>query len=73
MCRLSFVGIGIVFALKLSGYPAAYGWSSMICVLFFLSGIQLFCLGILGQYLAKTYLETKHRPVYIVKEEGHKE
>lgn len=68
LCLLSFLGIIAVVALKLNGVSAAYGWSSLICVLFFLSGVQLFCLGILGQYLAKTYLETKRRPLYIVKE-----
>ncbi|MBO4643613.1 MAG: glycosyltransferase family 2 protein [Alphaproteobacteria bacterium] len=68
LCSLSFLGISVVILLKLTGAPAAYGWSSLICVLFFLSGVQMFCLGILGRYLAKTYLETKHRPLYIVKE-----
>lgn len=68
LCFLSFLGIATVVGLKLAGAPAAYGWSSLICILFFLSGVQLFCLGILGRYLAKTYLETKHRPLYIVKE-----
>ena len=36
--------------------------------MFFVGGVQLFCTGIIGEYLAKTYLETKHRPVYIIKE-----
>ena len=40
----------------------------MMCVILFLGGVQLFCMGILGQYLAKTYLETKKRPIYIVQE-----
>lgn len=47
---------------------AASGWPTIVCLILFLSGVQLFCIGILGQYLAKTYLETKNRPVYIVKE-----
>lgn len=47
---------------------SVYGWSSMMCVIFFLSGLQLMCLGVIGQYLAKTYLETKRRPPYIVRE-----
>ena len=42
------------------------GWASMICVIIFVGGIQLFCLGIMGQYIAKIYMETKHRPHYIV-------
>ncbi|MEG0378268.1 MAG: glycosyltransferase family 2 protein [Eubacterium sp.] len=49
------------------GDPVA-GYPSMICVIFFIGGIQLFCMGILGQYLAKTYLETKRRPIYLIKE-----
>ena len=44
------------------------GWPSMVCILLFVSGIQLLCMGIIGQYLAKTYLETKKRPIYIVRE-----
>ena len=40
----------------------------MVCIIFLCSGMQLFCMGVLGQYLAKTYLETKHRPVYITRE-----
>lgn len=49
------------------GEPVA-GYPSMICGIFFIGGIQLLCLGILGQYLSKTYLETKKRPIYIAKE-----
>ena len=49
------------------GDPAA-GFPTLICTIFFIGGIQLLCLGILGQYLSKMYLEVKRRPVYIVKE-----
>ncbi len=49
------------------GDPVA-GYPSLVCIICFISGIQLFCVGILGQYLSKTYLETKRRPVYIVRE-----
>ncbi len=52
----------IVFGESVAGYPTT------ICVIFLLSGLQLFCTGILGQYLSKTYLETKRRPIYIAKE-----
>jgi len=45
-----------------------HGWPSLVCIIFFVSGIQLFCMGILGQYLSKTYLETKKRPIYIIKD-----
>ncbi len=44
------------------------GWPSLVCIVFFVGGIQLFSTGIIGQYLSKTYLETKNRPIYIVKE-----
>ena len=44
------------------------GWPTIACLVLFLSGIQLLCVGILGQYLAKTYLESKKRPIYIAKE-----
>ena len=40
----------------------------MVCIMLFLGGIQLFCIGILGRYLAGTYIETKHRPIYIIRE-----
>ncbi|MBO4458012.1 MAG: glycosyltransferase family 2 protein [Butyrivibrio sp.] len=45
------------------------GWASTVCIILFVSGVQLLCVGILGQYLSKTYLEVKKRPLYIVKEE----
>ena len=67
-CLVSFVMIIIIVIKTLTmGDPVA-GWPSLICIIFFVSGIQLFCLGIIGQYLSKTYLEIKKRPVYIVKE-----
>lgn len=49
------------------GDPVA-GWASLICVIVFIGGIQLFCIGIIGQYIAKMYMETKHRPHYIASE-----
>ena len=55
----------IVLRRLIFGDPVA-GWASTICVIIFIGGLQLFCLGIIGQYLAKTYMETKHRPHYIV-------
>lgn len=67
-CIIAFIMIiVIIFKTLLFGDPTS-GWPSMICILFFVSGIQLFCLGIIGEYLSKTYLETKKRPVYIIKE-----
>ena len=47
---------------------ATSGWPSLVCIMFLISGVQLCCTGIMGQYLSKTYLETKKRPLYIVKE-----
>jgi glycosyltransferase involved in cell wall biosynthesis len=69
-CCISFVMICfIVIRTLIWGDPVA-GFPALICAIFFLGGIQLFCLGVLGQYLSKTYLETKKRPVYIVKKEN---
>jgi glycosyltransferase involved in cell wall biosynthesis len=65
---LSFVLIiFIIIRTLIYGDPTS-GWPSLVCIVFLVSGIQLFCTGIIGQYLAKTYLETKRRPIYIVKE-----
>ena len=49
------------------------GWASTICVMIFIGGVQLFCLGIMGQYIAKTYMESKHRPHYIISETNQEE
>lgn len=57
----------IVVKTLIFGDPTS-GWPSLVCIIFLLSGIQLYCIGILGQYLAKTYLETKNRPIYIIDE-----
>lgn len=67
-CAIAFI-LMIITIVKtiIFGDPVA-GYPTTICVIFLLSGLQLFCTGILGQYLAKTYLETKHRPIYIASE-----
>lgn len=57
----------IIIKTLVVGDPVA-GWPSLVCIIFFVGGIQLFCTGILGQYLAKAYIETKNRPIYIIKE-----
>ena len=57
----------IVIRRILFGDPVA-GWASTVCIILFMGGLQLLCMGIMGQYLAKTYLEVKHRPHYIVAE-----
>lgn len=68
---LSFIAsiIGIIFVIirKLTIGGSVNGWASMIVVILFIGGLQLLCLGILGKYVAKIFLETKKRPVYIVK------
>ena len=67
-CLMAFIAICfIVIRTILYGDPVS-GSPSMTCIIVFLGGIQLFCMGILGEYLAKTYMETKHRPIFICKE-----
>ena len=67
-CAIAFVMIlFIIVKTIVFGDPVA-GWPSTACIILFVGGVQLFCVGILGQYLAKTYLEVKGRPIYICKE-----
>ena len=67
-CLVAFVFILVIVARTLMfGDPVA-GWPSLVCVILFVGGIQLFCIGILGKYMSKTYLEVKKRPIYICKE-----
>lgn len=67
-CLISFIMIIVIIIKTLIFGDPTSGWPSLVCIIFFVSGIQLFCLGIIGQYLSKTYLETKKRPIYIIKE-----
>ena len=69
ICFLLAIILILVIIVKtlVFGDPTS-GWPSLACLILMLSGTQLFCMGILGQYLAKTYLETKHRPIYLVGE-----
>ena len=68
MCFVSVLFILFIIIRKwIMGDPVA-GWPSMACIVVFIGGLELFCMGIMGQYIAKTYLETKHRPHYIVAE-----
>ncbi len=70
MCLLSVLFIIFIIIRKIiMGDPVA-GWPSLVCIISFIGGIQLFALGIIGQYLAKTYIEIKDRPIYIVDEES---
>lgn len=68
ICCIALVFLLVILVKTLCfGDPVA-GWPSMTCIILMLGGIQLFCIGILGMYLSKTYLETKERPIYICKE-----
>lgn len=68
-CILAFIAILFIIAKTLIFGDPVGGWPSLVCIIFLVSGVQLFCLGIVGQYLSKTYMEVKHRPIYLVKEE----
>lgn len=68
VCIIAFLFLlFVVIRAAIFGDPVA-GWPSLICVISFLSGIQLLGIGVVGMYLSKTYLETKKRPIYIKKE-----
>ena len=73
MFLLSVVGILFVIVRKLLFGDPTSGWPSLVCIILFCSGIQLFCIGIIGEYLARTYMEVKRRPLYIIKETDRKE
>ncbi len=68
-CVVAFI-LTLFYAIKALAFgEAVAGFPTLICSIFLVGGVQLFCIGILGQYLSKTYLECKNRPIYIVKEE----
>ena len=67
-CLLAFAMIVFVIVRKLIFGDPVSGWASQVCIMLLIGGVQFFCTGILGQYLAKTYMEVKRRPIYIVKE-----
>lgn len=68
-CILAFLMIVFIVVRKLMFGDPVSGWPSLVCIILMTSGVQFFCTGILGQYLAKTYMEVKKRPIYLVKEE----
>lgn len=69
---VSFIAIIVeVIRALVFGDPVA-GWPSLVCIITFIGGIELFCMGIMGQYIAKTYMEVKRRPHYIIKESNCK-
>ena len=67
-CLVAFLAIIFIIARTLINGDPTPGWPSLVCIIVFVSGIQLFSMGIIGQYLSKTYLEVKKRPIYIIKE-----
>ena len=70
---ISFIMVLVVILRKLIfGDPVA-GWASTACIIMFIGGVQLFCMGIMGQYVAKLYLETKHRPHFIISDTNGKD
>ena len=68
-CVFAFLMIVFTIVRKLIFGDPTSGWPSLVCIILLCSGVQLFCLGIVGQYLSKTYMEVKKRPIYLVKEE----
>lgn len=71
-CLIAFILIIIIVIKTIVYGDPTSGWPSTVCIIFFVSGVQLFSLGIIGQYLSKTYLEVKNRPIYIIKETENK-
>ena len=72
MTFFSFLMLVFIVVRKVAFGDPVDGWASTICVMIFIGGIQLFCLGIMGQYIAKTYMETKRRPHFIISETNKK-
>lgn len=68
-CVFAFVLIIFIIARTLIFGDPTSGWPSLVCIIMLVSGVQLFCLGIVGQYLSKMYMEVKKRPIYLVKED----
>lgn len=72
MTGCSFLAlIFLVLRRVIFGDPVA-GWASIVCIIIFIGGLQLFFMGIIGQYIAKIYMESKHRPIFIVSESNRK-
>ncbi len=68
-CVIAFLMIVFIIVRKLVFGDPVSGWPSLVCIILMTSGVQFFCTGILGQYLAKAYMEVKRRPIYLIKEE----
>lgn len=72
-CGLSFLMILVIIVRTLIWGDPVSGWPSLACIIFMVSGVQLLCTGIVGQYLSKTYLETKRRPIFILKDSSEED
>lgn len=72
-CVLAFLMIVVIIVRTCVWGDPVSGWPSLACIIFMVSGVQLLCTGIVGQYLSKTYLETKHRPIFILKDSSGEE
>ncbi len=70
MSVVGFLAMLFIIIRQLLFHNSAYGWPSMVCIIILIGGIQLLCIGILGLYFSKMYLETKRRPIYIASEEA---
>lgn len=68
LCLVAVIIIVAIIVRTLIFGDPTQGWPSLVCIIVLLAGIQLFFIGVLGQYLAKTYLETKRRPIYLARE-----
>lgn len=68
LCLLAFIFIVFIIVRKICFNNSVDGWASMVCIISLLGGLQLFAIGVVGQYLAKLYLEIKNRPIYLVGE-----
>ena len=73
MTVISFFALMFIIVRKLIWGDPVDGWASQVCIMIFIGGIQLFCVGVMGQYIAKTYQEVKHRPHYIISETNKEE
>lgn len=67
IAMLSFAGVICSIVMAILGKTVA-GWASMVCIVSFIGGIQLICVGVIGEYIGKIYMEVKHRPRYIISE-----
>jgi glycosyltransferase involved in cell wall biosynthesis len=67
-CIFAFLMLIFIIIRKLIFDDPVSGWTSQVCIILLVSGVQFFCMGIIGQYLAKTYMEVKKRPVYLIRD-----